>query len=492
MSQSKANQPTMVNKSLAPRSGLASSFRFISAQDDNEETRRRAKSHAANESIKSRQRSLEQRLDNFRHFSPGQTRTPRSRRLTRQSSNRCPEEMINAVGETRFDPFETLAIKSSRLQSLLRHAGCRQAVEPIFSLADHSPFQNFVTVFKTGLDNPALSNALLLALATAVNDGRSNTECLTYKSHSIRWINERMRDTNKAATSSTIGAILLLTGVEYRTGAASNVQVHMDGIWQILELCKSQSVWLSDGIKRAIFWQDLNAAMITGSTRLFSHDTFPELRWERDPFLSSFYTAPPGFEERKHLFGDEFMQITEDIHALQEIRETSDAVAKDAIAMLHIDNQLASIESRLFECMVPNLDDNPILACCILALYLSTYSMYTETWQAVLIPSRCSSGILRTLQQTMCSEVWVGHEELLVWLVMIGGALAPRSDLRCQYSVLFQHALRRCHGQELCSWDAVVAALSKFVWTDKVFSGVCEGFWAEYVETCQSQAGRSN
>jgi hypothetical protein len=33
------------------------------------------------------------------------------------------------------------------------------------------------------------------------------------------------------------------------------VQLHMGAIQQILDICQRKSVYLSDGIKRAIFWQ---------------------------------------------------------------------------------------------------------------------------------------------------------------------------------------------------------------------------------------------
>jgi hypothetical protein len=34
----------------------------------------------------------------------------------------------------------------------------------------------------------------------------------------------------------------------------SQVQLHMEAIWQLLNVCAEKDVYLNDGIKRAIFW----------------------------------------------------------------------------------------------------------------------------------------------------------------------------------------------------------------------------------------------
>jgi hypothetical protein len=90
----------------------------------------------------------------------------------------------------------------------------RQAPEPVFSIAEELAFQNFRSVFRTGLVEPALLNAVMLSFVFAVTEGSIDRECLRYQGQAISCIREKMSSLNEATSESTIGAILLLAGVE--------------------------------------------------------------------------------------------------------------------------------------------------------------------------------------------------------------------------------------------------------------------------------------
>lgn len=75
-------------------------------------------------------------------------------------------------------------------------------------------FQNFSSVFRTGLLDPALLNAVMLSLAFAVTGGSIDQECLGYQGQAISYIRQSMSRLDEATSESTIGAILLLAGVE--------------------------------------------------------------------------------------------------------------------------------------------------------------------------------------------------------------------------------------------------------------------------------------
>lgn len=42
--------------------------------------------------------------------------------------------------------------------------------------------------------------------------------------------------------------------LQARLGMPRQVQLHMGAIRQLLDVCRTKGVYLSDGIKRAIFW----------------------------------------------------------------------------------------------------------------------------------------------------------------------------------------------------------------------------------------------
>lgn len=89
----------------------------------------------------------------------------------------------------------------------------RQSPEPVFSVAEELAFQDFRAVFGTGFTNTALVSAVMLTFAFAVS-GAFDQECLGYRGQVISSIREKMDCVDEATSASTIGAILLLAGVE--------------------------------------------------------------------------------------------------------------------------------------------------------------------------------------------------------------------------------------------------------------------------------------
>ncbi|KFY62066.1 hypothetical protein V496_04752 [Pseudogymnoascus sp. VKM F-4515 (FW-2607)] len=251
-------------------------FQFISIQspDDakNKTTRRLAQSHAVKRALRIKRMLQQNTGDNFR---------------VTTSEDHCKARRLVYTGSldksfcSRFDPFETLPVDSSRLQILLGNYNARQAPEPVFSVAKELAFQNFFAVFRTGLVDSALLNAVMLSLVFSATGGSIDYECLGYQGQAITYIRMKMSSLVEATSESTIGAILLLAGVEARLGKADQVQIHMNAVQQLLEICREKGIFLTSGIKRAIFWQDLNSSILAGSSRIFDHSTFAELQWTR-------------------------------------------------------------------------------------------------------------------------------------------------------------------------------------------------------------------
>ncbi|UKZ51043.1 hypothetical protein TrVGV298_004798 [Trichoderma virens] len=309
-------------------------FQFISIQSPadakDRDKRRQARSHAAK---KGRQQQLQYASPRDAGGTLGQTLIPWS--------------IFAPV--SAYGPFETLIGDSPKLRALLSHDAARQAAEPIFSVADPVVFQDFASVFRTDLDDPALLNAVKLTFAFAVTGGNIDQECLEYQNQAMGAIRERMDSLESALSLPTLGAILLLAGVEARLGMRWQVQLHMGAIQQLLELGKTKTIYLTDGIKRAIFWQDLNSSVMTGSSRIVDHTTFVELQWKRDPFASTYFVLAPGFQRISHLFDEDFIEVLKDIHALQCVQDLPRYSCQNPIEMLRVDNQQASIGSRLVD-----------------------------------------------------------------------------------------------------------------------------------------------
>ncbi|KAL6910084.1 hypothetical protein GGI43DRAFT_389280 [Trichoderma evansii] len=450
-------------------------FRFITFQDPNtvklKSIQRVIRSHGAKKSLEGRKKKLTEVTGNFRHF-----KTDRLQHVSakKQSHDAKPPIDIQPFGSTR-----SLAISNStRLQSLIGNKTASQALEPVCNFSEATAHQKFHKIFYDGFSDEALLNAIMLSLTFAANEYHFTQECATFKNTTIQHINQKIGSSlDPPAVSQMIGAILLLIGVEWRLGNKPRVEMHLAGVMQLLNFCDSKLIHLHDGIKRAIFWQDLNAAWIIGSERKFSHDVFPELHWGRNPFLSSVYTLPPGFEPLRHVFGSGLVKVIEDIYALQHYRESSDVDLDDSPSLLHLDNHQAWVESRLYSHFLTTDESNGVLAGCILALYLCTYMLFSEVWAGHFIPSHISSNLLRVLRDAKKSILWEANRDAMLWCTIIGGTFAQLGVTRSEYILLLHQS---GYGTLPSAWKETENFLEKFLWSKKVFYGPGKAFWDAY------------
>ncbi|KAB8338858.1 hypothetical protein FH972_021802 [Carpinus fangiana] len=143
--------------------------------------------------------------------------------------------------------------------------------------------------------------------------------------------------------------ILCLVTVEHRLGNRLTVEKHMSGINQILEIRKSTSIPLPGGLKRALFWQDLFAAMFMGTTRLFQYDTFFEMQRMKDQLPVTFSKLPSGFENNRDMLTPELVSVVEDLGAFTLYVDEGDETGNrsDLMFRTRVGYQQAGIESRL-------------------------------------------------------------------------------------------------------------------------------------------------
>ena len=74
--------------------------------------------------------------------------------------------------------------------------------------------QNFGTILREGLEDHALLSAVMLTFAFAATAGSIDSHCLGYQSEALSTIRQRMNSLDRAISESTLGAILLLAGIE--------------------------------------------------------------------------------------------------------------------------------------------------------------------------------------------------------------------------------------------------------------------------------------
>jgi hypothetical protein len=109
----------------------------------------------------------------------------------------------------------SIASTKTRVGSKCNAASAQQAVEPIFSISDPYSFHNVHDAFENGFADPAFSNAIMFAIAFAENNHQFTPETLLYQGQAIQHINQQLN--TLTSLENTIGAILLLVGVEVRS-----------------------------------------------------------------------------------------------------------------------------------------------------------------------------------------------------------------------------------------------------------------------------------
>lgn len=128
--------------------------------------------------------------------------------------------------------------------------------------------------------------------------------------------------------------------------------------------------------------QDLNSSILAGSTRIVNHTTFAELNWTRDRLPPTFFRLPIGFERLSSLLTTEFVEVLEDLQALQYIRDVPRFIDDNVMLMSGVNDHIASIQSRLAD--LP--DQSPVLGCCHLAAYLCSEMLCCKVWCELVIP----------------------------------------------------------------------------------------------------------
>jgi hypothetical protein len=208
----------MMPMSYPSEKSANNSFQFISIQNPNDAkdrtARRLARSHAVARGLE-KKRQLEQKSgDNFR---PSSLRDDAGRPTSRRKGSQAliAKSASLSVGASATGPFQMLAAESPRLQALLSHRMILASAEnyPVFSVSDELVLRNFRSVLRTGLDDHALLSAVMLTFAFAAAPGSIDRECLRYQGEALSSIREKMSSPDRAS-ESTLGAILLLAGIE--------------------------------------------------------------------------------------------------------------------------------------------------------------------------------------------------------------------------------------------------------------------------------------
>ena len=188
-----------------------------------------ARTQAIKNSLQRKRHQLQSANENFIDETQSVVKRGK-RRITPEEANEVELPRQSAsLASSIVDPFACIAVDASRLSFLLQHTSAHQAGDPVFSVNSPIEFQGLRSIFNAGLEDPGLAAAVCLALAFAANGGIMDQECTAYRLKAIQHVNETLSDPAQAASTTTIGTVLLLVGVEVHCSLVSNEQTLANG-----------------------------------------------------------------------------------------------------------------------------------------------------------------------------------------------------------------------------------------------------------------------
>jgi hypothetical protein len=370
---------------------------------------------------------------------------------------------------------------------LIGLASAKQAGEPIFCVEQSGKpfFQSMETIFSGALTDPSLFHALSLVLSLAANNNLPNVEVLIHRGELLNGIRVNIKGLKGAPQVSTLTAMLLLIGCEYRIDGANcdSIAAHIRGVQTMMKLCRDRNVALIDEVQRALFWQDMLSCLMAGTPRFLSHKDFQEFRNPKDVDRCGRWEVPVGFRMNMTQWPQDFALVLQDLNSLCWLVDLRCGPDRGPLDVFPVDNDQANLESRLIDLLVdcrnPIHDSDPYYEASILAVYVCTYKLSTGIWMGCYIPEICIHQILRAITQSPRGSQWSAAPELLQWLLFVSGGMTDRKDLRSKITQLIHEMLPAVPEDSGQNWETLKRTLKTFIWCEHTMEKRIFLFWKE-------------
>jgi hypothetical protein len=347
------------------------------------------------------------------------------------------------------------------------------------------------TIFRGALADPSLFHALSLVLSLAANNNLPNVEVLSHRGGLLSGIQVNIKSFDGMPKVSTLTAMLLLIGYEYRIDGADcrTIAAHIEGLQAMMKVCKERGVKLVDEVQRALFWQDLLSCLMAGTRRYLSHRDFTEFRDIR-AVGGMHQEVPVGFGLAVVEWPAAFAMVLRDLNDLCDSVDAEWVDGKDPLDTFHIDDIQANLESRLVdllsECRSSTIEIDPWYQAAILGAYICTYKLSTGIWAGCYIPEVCIGQILQIITKIPRDSLWTPISDLLKWLLFISGGLTDRKEYRKQIADIIREMLPDPSEDGNQAWAVLEETLSNFIWCKRSMEQKVFAFWQEVYPTAAS------
>jgi hypothetical protein len=341
------------------------------------------------------------------------------------------------------------------------------------------------TIFKSALTDPSLFHALSLVLSLAANNNLPNVEVLTYRGELLNAIQVNIHSLDGAPQVSTLTAMLLLIGYEYRIDGSNceTIATHISGVQTMMRLCKARNIALIDEVQRALFWQDLLSCLMAGTPRFLSHEDFQDFRIPGNTKRMEEREVPAGFQTTIAQWPEDFAFVLQDLDSLCRLVDLQCSSKDHALCMDPIDFDQANLESRLVDllskCKHSQQNIDPWYKASILAAYVCTYELSTGIWTNCFIPEVCIQRILGLITQSLQSSRSTPLPDLVLWLLFVCGGMTKRRDLRTKAMQLIREGFHDSSRSGNQRWEELILIMKSFIWCKHTMQRRVFTFWDE-------------
>ncbi|KFZ25251.1 hypothetical protein V502_00265 [Pseudogymnoascus sp. VKM F-4520 (FW-2644)] len=381
-----------------------------------------------------------------------------SSRSTSLMSNPIPQRVVSVAVSSRQlrtlqpsqsitfrHPFTHIAAKYvhlsvHRLDNLFKSDAFRFASNPVFDGSHVDAALNMRAVFPQSEEEPVFFNALLYSTVQIVNRGTLTVEGHSLQKRIIELLNEKLTAPLQSLSPATVGAVMILKATAYRSRDIVAHNTHSQGLTKMLEVINRTENSLTPAAQRAIFWLDLNAAVLIDSKRQMSHLDLPQtVNWQRGRCPDLAHSLPIGFIRHRDTLPYGLLECISDIVELQVLLRIGTIARSPHYAKFHqLDAMQASIESRLAFQAHACMQLGVVTEAVRLGVFMCCYCSWMETWNDSLIPCRLAEKLLDILEPTawlsspQFTRIWLQHIDILLWLLLVVSSVAELDQGRME------------------------------------------------------------
>lgn len=352
--------------------------------------------------------------------------TSSSRKVTDSEFHERAPEVSRAL--QLHHPFASIAnghvrgLSLSHLDQLFKSPAFHFASEPLFDPRHVDAGRSMQVVFPGCHENSLFYNALVCSMLQSEDYMTSKAKADILHSKAIHLLQETLRAPLPKQYSSVAGAIMILRSSAFKFHDFDVYDIHANGLRDFIRY-HGQGV-LTSAAKRALFWQDLYAAMFYGSDDSIDPEViFDKVSWPRETESDHpRATLPAGFFRRQQVLPSALLDCVVDVLELRTTIQMLDPLPFD-VKHPYLESMQASIESRLVALGRTSENLEPVVEAARLTTLMCCHCLWSEVWIDRPFSCKMSEKVFDLLEPTVdvpaFQVVWGDNLDILLWLLYI-------------------------------------------------------------------------